>query len=124
VIRGPNSSAFALLVRSHPYQRRSARAELDVALAALVMDFRVEIYFVGSAVFQLLAERNCEPALLPAAYRAWASLPDMGEFSLFAERSWLDRLAAADVPLLLPVQAMETADMRQRWRRCDYSMVL
>jgi sulfur relay (sulfurtransferase) DsrF/TusC family protein len=116
--------AFALLVRSHPYQRRSARAELDVALAALVMDFRIEVYFIGSAVLQLLADRDSGPALLPAAYRAWATLPDLGEFALYAERFWLDRLAVTDVPLLMPVEALDTAQMRQRWRLCDYSMVL
>ena len=119
-----NSPAFALLVRSHPYQRRSARAELDVALAALVMDFRIEVYFIGSAILQLLADRDTAPALLPAAYRAWGTLPDLGEFALYAERFWLDRLAVTDVPLLMPVEALESAQMRQRWRLCDYSMVL
>lgn len=119
-----NSPVLALLVRSHPYQRRSARAELDVALAALVMDFRIEVYFIGSAVLQLQAERNCQSALLPAAYRAWATLPDLGEFALYAEQGWLDRLEAARAQLLMPVQAMDTAAMRRRWRNCDFSMVL
>ena len=119
-----NSLSLALLVRSHPYQRRSARAELDVALAAMVMDFRIEVYFIGSAVLQLQAERNGEPARLPAGYRAWATLPDLGEFALYAEPPWLDRLGATEVPLLMPVEAMEAHEMRRRWRACDYSMVL
>jgi len=119
-----NSLTLALLVRSHPYQRRSARAELDVALAAMVMNFHIEVYFIGSAVLQLQAERNGEPARLPAGYRAWATLPDLGEFALYAERPWLDRLVAAEVPLLMPVESMEAVEMRQRWRACDYSMVL
>lgn len=120
----PDSRALALLVRSQPYQRRSARAELDVALAAMAMDFRVEVYFIGSAILQLQSDRDCTPALLPAAYRAWAALPDLGEFGLYAEQPWLDRLAAAEIPLMMPVQAMDAAEMRQRWRTCDYSMVL
>ena len=115
---------FALVVRAHPYQRRSARAELDIALAALTMDFRVEIYFVGASILQLLAERNAGPAALPAAYRAWASLPDLGECGMFAEQSWVDRLATADVELVIPVQGLNPDDWQLAWRRCDYSMVV
>lgn len=116
--------ALALLVRSHPYQRRSARTELDVALAALVMDIRIEVYFLGPSIYQLLSERNTELAQLSSAYRAWASLPDLGEFALFAEPHWLQRLADAGQRLLMPVQAMDTDQMRHNWRQCDHSLVL
>ena len=116
--------AFALLVRSHPYQRRSARAELDVALAALIMDYRLEVYFIGPSILQLLTDRNTEPAQLPAAYRAWASLPDLGEFALFAEQQWLDRLVETNSRLLMSVRGLDPGLLRQRWRHCDYSMVL
>jgi sulfur relay (sulfurtransferase) DsrF/TusC family protein len=112
---------FALLIRSHPYQRRSARAELDVALAALVMDYRVEVYFLGSSVLQLLVERNSEAAGLPPAYRAWASLPELGECSLFAQQHWLDKLSHSGSELLLPVQVMGSGP---GWRHCKYSMVI
>jgi sulfur relay (sulfurtransferase) DsrF/TusC family protein len=124
VTAGRDSRVIALLVRSHPYLRRSARAELDVALAALAMEFRVEVYFIGSAVLQLLTERDCAPAALPAAYRAWASLPDLGEVGLFAERAWLERLAASESALSIPVEPLDPDQMRRRWRRCGRSMVV
>ena len=116
--------SVALLVRSQPYQRRSARAELDVALAALVMEYRVEVYFIGPAILQLVTGRNPEPALLASAYRAWGSLPDLGEFAVFAEPHWLERLEKSGGRLLMPVEAMATEQMRCNWRLCDHSMVL
>ncbi len=115
---------LALLVRSAPYQRRSPRNELDVALAALAMDFRVEVYFLGSSILQLIPERDPRPALLPAAYRAWAALPEMGEFSLYAEQAWLDRLVEWNEPLLMPIQGLSAEQIRTGWRNCDHSMVI
>jgi sulfur relay (sulfurtransferase) DsrF/TusC family protein len=118
------TSSLALIVRSYPYQHRSARAELDVALAALVMDFRLEVYFLGAAFMQLLVEREVKPALLPAAYRAWASLPDLGKVTLFAEESWLDRYREAQFRLPVPIQGLQVDRMQDGWRRCDYSVAL
>ena len=115
---------LALLVRSDPYQRRSPRNELDVALAALAMDFRLEVYFLGSSILQLLAERDPRAALLPAAYRAWASLPEMGEAVLYGEQTWLDRLAEWRAELVMPVNGLSRTQLRRHWRHCDYSMVI
>jgi len=118
------TSSLALIVRSGPYEHRSARAEFDVALAALVMDYRIEVYFLGAALLQLLAERDVSPALLPAAYRAWASLPDLGDVSFFAEVACLDRYPESQFRWLLPVHGMQAEQMQEGWRRCNYSIVL
>lgn len=118
------TTSLGLIVRSHPYQRRSARTELDVAIAALVMDFRLEVYFLGAAMLQLAVERDVKAALLPAAYRAWASLPDLGELKMFAEEAWLERYPPAQFLLPVPVQGLQTDRMQEGWRRCDYSVVL
>ena len=118
------NSSLALIVRRSPYQQRSSRLDLDVALAAAVMDFKVEVYFVGVALLQLIKTRDPAPALLPAGYRAWGSLPDLGDVAVFAENHWLAQFPEPDFSLVLPVTGIETVQMKAAWRRCDYSMVL
>ena len=69
----PGKPSLALIVRDPPFAHRAARADLDVALAAAAMDFRLEIFFFGQAIMQLALERDCRDAMLPAGYRAWAA---------------------------------------------------
>ena len=88
------------------------------------MDFHVEVYFVGSALLQLINIRNPVPALLPAGYRAWASLPDLGDVAVFAENHWLAQFPEPEFSLVIPGIGIETIQMQAAWRRCDYSMVL
>lgn len=116
--------SLALIVRSHPYQQRSSRAEFDMALAAVLMDFRLEVYFVGAALLQLITNRDSRPALLPAGFRAWASLPDLGEVTVFAETPWLEQFPEPEFSLIMPVEGITIGPTHAAWRSCDYSMVL
>ena len=60
---------LALLVTAPPFQGREPRAELDIALAGLALDHRVEVYFLGEAVLQLALTREAGDALLPPGCR-------------------------------------------------------
>jgi sulfur relay (sulfurtransferase) DsrF/TusC family protein len=119
---GPGS--LALIVRGRPYRHRAARADLDMVLAAAAMDFRIEVYFLGGSVMQLVAHRDSSPALLPSGYRAWAALPDLAEVGVYAEREWLKRCEWGALPLLLPVQARSAAEMQASWRRCRHILMV
>ena len=116
--------SLALIVRRWPYSGRAARAEVDLALAAATLDFRLEVYFLGAALLQLAVGRDSSAALLPAGYRAWAALPELAPTALFAERDWLKRCERDALTLMLPVQALSAADMQSRWRGCGHCLVL
>lgn len=115
---------LALLVRDRPYRRRTPRSDLDTALAAAAMDFRLEIYFLGAAVLQLAAERDTGPALLPPGYRGWSALPELADLQVYAEHGWLRRCERAGLALALPVEPLGAADMAQRWRHCRHALLL
>ena len=124
MINRTSAPVLALLVRSAPYQRRSARAELDIALAALTMEIRLETYFIGSSVLMLQAERSPDSARLPVGYKAWGALPDLGDCSIYAESAWLERLTKSANPLVLPVEGLDLNEIGSRWRQADYAMVI
>lgn len=109
---------LALVIRSLPYARRSARAELDVALAAAALEWPLHLYFLGAAVLQLVPEREPGPVRLPAGYRAWSGLPELTDVRAFAEPAWLARLARQPAPLLLLPEPLDAAAMREHWRGC------
>ena len=117
-------NSLALIVGTTPYHRRSARSDLDIALAAAALEFRLEVYFLGSAVLQLAAQRDAAPAMLPSGYRAWASLPDLCGADLFAEEVWLGYCVRRNLELILPVEALSPGDLRRAWRGCRHAWVL
>ena len=119
-----HSSSLALIVRGAPYERRVARSDLDIALAAAALDITISVYFQGCSVMQLAAKRNVSEALLPAGYRAWAALPDLSGARIYAEQNWLDLCRTAGLDLVLPVTAMSEPDMKRYWRNCDHVLVL
>jgi sulfur relay (sulfurtransferase) DsrF/TusC family protein len=126
-----NPLHLGLVIRSGAYAQRSPRTQLDVALLAATLDFRLSLYFVGEAVLQLAHGHGVRPdtsaALLPPGYRAWASLPGLFERSLlevFAEPHWLDRMQHGGLVASLQLQAMTSEEMRSSWNRCDRVLVL
>ena len=121
---GGRRKRLALLVRGRPYRQRAARADLDLALAAAALDFDLDLYFLGVAVLQVAAGRDGAAALLPAGYRAWAALPELTGVRAYAERAWLERCARDSIDLLLPVQALDAAGMKARWRECRHVLLL
>ncbi|MEE4218342.1 MAG: DsrE family protein [Xanthomonadales bacterium] len=118
------NNRLALLVRTGVYGSRESRAEADMALAALSLDFDVEVFFTGDAILQLAADKAAAGASLPAGYRAWSALPDLGSVQVFAESGWLERCHGLGIELVLPVEGLGFADMKQRWRGCDHVVVL
>ena len=115
---------LALLVVSGPFARRAARAELDVALAAAALDYRLELYFSGEGLLQLARERDAVPALLPPGARGWAALPELGEVRAFAREDELARCEQLGIALILPVEPLPAALFRDRWRRAAQALVL
>ena len=119
-----HSNALALVVRSHPYAARSARENLDLALAAAALDRPLQLYFIGAALLQLVAQRDVSAALLPTGYRAWSSLPGLGEAQFYAEREWLKRCERNGLDLMVPVTALGAEEMRAAWRDCRQLLAL
>lgn len=115
---------LALLVDTGPYLSRESRAEADLALAALSLDFEVEVYFSGDAILQLARDKAGTGALLPAGYKAWSALPELGQVRVFAESGWLSRCERLGIELFLPVEGLGFVSMKQRWRNCDHVVVL
>ncbi len=117
--KGYRKADLALLVRSIPYHQRSARAQLDIALAAAVLEMRLELYFIGSAIFQLVSNRDVGPAMLPAGHRGWASLPELTDCAFFGERLWIDCCQSSETRLMVELQDLDAAGMMHAWRRCQ-----
>ena len=115
---------IALVVNTPPGASREPRAEVDFALAALSLDFELEIYFTGDAVLQLAERKVRSAAGLPAGYGAWAALPDLGSVQVFADSAWVGRCERMGIGLSLPVEALGHARMKKNWRRCEQVVVL
>ena len=119
-----NPVRLALLVRSVSYEHRLARAEVDFALAAAALDFEIRVYFTGLSLLQLVAQRAPIGALLPIGYRAWAASPDLGNARVFVEDKGRDYCLAAGLELVMPVEALSAAEMKQSWRSCNHVVAL
>lgn len=121
---GHASAVIGLVVRPVPYAQRSARAQVDVALAAAALEQPLHLYFLGDSVLQLLSGREPPAAHLPAGYRAWASLPELTLVSAFAETAWVNWLQQARLEVALPIKAASRSQMRAGWSACHRVAVL
>lgn len=118
---------LGLVIRSTPYQQRSPRSQLDVALLAGTLDFDLQLFFTGSSVMQLVPRGSTVAAGLPPAYRAWGSLPDLFEsaaLSVYAEPAWLEKLRQLKLEPCLRPEPLSLPHMRAEWAACDRVMVL
>lgn len=115
---------IALLVRSAPGRSRESRAEVDLALASLAMDAELDVFFIGDAILQLAESIDSRAAGLPAGYKAWAALPDLGEVRVFAEKRWVGRCERLGIELGTKVEPLGFARMKRDWRRCDQVLVV
>ena len=118
------AGTIGLVMRSGPYHQRSARGQLDVALAASALEQPLRLYFLGAAVLQLLGTREPGAAHLPAGYRAWASLSELTVVTAFAEPGWLEWLAQCGNRPVLPLEAASRQQMQADWRACHKVLVL
>lgn len=119
-----DSQTLALIVRQPPYAQRSARAQLDGALAAAALELPLELYFLGEGIWQLAAGRETESALLPRGLKGWAALEEMTKVRYFAEPTACRRLRELDAQTAVPVEVLEPGDMARRWRSCGKVMAL
>ncbi len=115
---------IALLVQTGPGRSRESRAEVDLALAALALDAELEVYFLGDAVLQLADALDVTAAELPAGYKAWSALSELGEVRVFAESGWLARCERRGIELGMAVEGLGPARMKRGWRACDQVLVL
>lgn len=112
---------LALVVRSDPLADRSARAQLDVALAAAAMDVPLEVFFVGAGARHLASASSTASAGLPSAQRAWPALAGLTAVAAWAEPEIAD---AADPHGDWVVRPLALADMAARWSACRWVLVL
>lgn len=117
-------SSLALLVHTSPFEKRVARADLDLALAAAALDFEIQVYFFGDSIMQLATDRNSIDALLPGGYRAWSALPDLADTVVYAEKKWLDSCAARGIKLVMDVKGLDPCGMAKNWRQARHVLVL
>jgi tRNA 2-thiouridine synthesizing protein C len=114
---------IGLLVRSGPYRGRSSRDQLDLALAAASLDFRLSLFFIGDGLLQLLERRDSGEAGLADALRGWRALPDFGSIDVMALDRDLAPLVAAGERLALKAKAVNGAEFAERLSACDRVLV-
>jgi len=107
-----------MIVTRAPYHQRSARMELDVALAAATLEMPLALFFLGEGVWQLAAERNTTQARLPRGLKGWAALAQMTEVCYYAESEHLDSLRHHGGTTVVSAEAMTPGDMTALWRTC------
>lgn len=115
---------LGLVVRAAPFTSRSARDDLDVALAAATLEIPLEVFFLGYGVWQTAAERSVQAALLPGGLAGWAALADLTEARYFAEAGLCWRMREAGVDTTVQVEPLDGVEMAERWRSCSRVLVM
>ena len=115
---------LGVVIRSAPWQGRSGRDQLDVALAAAALGLELELYFFDDGLLQLARARDGSAASLPAGHKAWRSLWDFTEVRAWASGEQLLQLENCGVELVCPVQAATAAEMAESQQGLDHLWVL
>jgi sulfur relay (sulfurtransferase) DsrF/TusC family protein len=115
---------LAMVVLQPPYGERSARAQLDVALAAAVLELPLEIYFLGRGIWQLAKSRETKQALLPGGLKGWAALPGLTSVRFFAPPDALQQLGESGIETSVPVEEIDGIGMNRRWLNCSQVLAL
>lgn len=118
---GADTERLALIVRSDPLADRSARAQLDVALAAAALEVPIELFFIGAGARHLLPAAATGAAGVPSANRAWPALAGLTGVSAWAAPGIADAAAPHGDWLVRPLSLQ---DMAQRWSACRWVLVL
>ena len=118
------NQVLGLIVRQAPYAQRCPRAQLDVALAAAVLELPLEVYFLGDSVWQLAAERDTSMAKLPGGLKGWAALPGMTSIRFFAAEGQCLRMRQQGAEPIVTVEELNSDSMARRWRACVQVMAL
>jgi len=115
---------LGLVVRRAPWQGRSGRDALDLALAAATLDLSLELFFIGDGVLQLVAGGEPGGAALPPGMKAWASLGHLAPTRFWAARDRLDALASLGVSWVLEPRPLAADAMPARQAVCDRLLVV
>lgn len=115
---------LALIVRQGPFQGRSGRDQLDMALSAAALGIELELVFTASGLLQLLpGDKQSEP-VLPGSGKGWKSLPGLTRVHAWSRREDLETVAGQAGILSLKVQAASRSEISARLDRCDRVLVL
>ena len=100
----PQELTLGLVISRAPWEGRSGRDSLDIALAAATLDWSVDIYFCAGGLRQLLAAQSGVDAGLPGSPKAWKMLPELSAVRFIADpcemKFWQEQGAEFVVPLL------------------------
>lgn len=118
------SRKIGLVVRSGPYQGRSSRDQLDIALAAATLGLELELFFTGEGVLQLLADRDARKSMLPGSFRGWKSLAALTSVTAWVAESALASFVEPDAELILKVKSANQREIALRLAGCDQVMVI
>ncbi|NIM70136.1 MAG: hypothetical protein GTN86_05255 [Xanthomonadales bacterium] len=115
---------IGLVIRSGPFQGRSSRDQLDMALAAASLGQRLLLVFRGAGILQLLAEREPAAAGLPKGLAAWGSLPDLTSLEALVNAAEWAQVGQGDRPLSLAVQAVDDVEIARQLALCDHVLAV
>jgi sulfur relay (sulfurtransferase) DsrF/TusC family protein len=115
---------IGLLVRSGPFAGRSARDQLDIALAAATLDFDLDLFFVDEGVLLISGGDDPHGAGLPRGTKGWKSLPGLTAVRSFAAADDWERLGGAGVGWLLDVRPVSPEDMAAFLAKCRRVLVV
>ena len=118
----PAADALGLIVRSAPWEERSGREALDLALAAAVMDQPLRLFFLGDGLLQLVDGRDGSSAGLPLGQKAWASLPDLVDTTVHCRAQ--DPLAQSDLAWWLRPEPLDDNAWQAALVSCRRLLVL
>jgi len=117
-------ATLGLLMRCLPYEQRSAREQVDIALTAAALEIPLRLYFQGGSVLQLVNERDTFSARLPPGYRSWGSLTELTAVCAHAEPEWLEMLSESGLATVLDLSPMRLQAMRGDLALCTRVLVL
>ncbi len=108
---------LGLVIHTAPFAQRSARTQLDIALAAGVLEMSMEVFFIGPAIYQLVDGKEPHLAGLAGGMRGWKTLPQLSHIRCYAECDWVQRIDSSR--LMLPIEAVSGPVMREKMGRCN-----
>lgn len=115
---------LALILRQGPFQGRSGRDQLDMALAAATLGIELELVFTASGLLQLLPGDKQSTPVLPGGGKGWKSLPGLTCVHAWSTPEALGLIAGQDTILSLNITATSHADISARLASCDRVLVL
>jgi len=115
---------MALIIRSGPFSRRSARSQLDMALAAASLEIQLELFFIGPGVLQIITGGEPAAAGLPSGLKAWKSVAELTEVKAWVPDGQWPAIQACGQPMLLNARPLAADEMRARWAGCDRALVI